>query len=231
MPAAPAPAPRSGDVSAAAAPLEAERRVATVLNAAARADDPAQERAILEAAENVRRAEAARRTVADTAARRLNEEANRAYWIKKDVAEALQLERRAFEVNPGDVEIAGNLAFYYLKQSPPHAEAAREVALHALTTNSPRYRTGRLEDWMSLGIASALMGRRQESENAFLAGAALGNNLDRTCRAALTAVATYGDAVRPAATALLRRVRAHGRSNESPYCAWPPDWTLARRYP
>ncbi len=164
-------------------------------------------------------------------ARRFNEEANRAYWIRRDVSEALQLERRAFEANPGDVEIAGNLAFYYLKQSPPHAEAAREVALHALTTSSPRYRTGRLEDWMSLGVASALMGRRQEAEHAFLAGAALGGNLDRTCRAALTAVATYGESVRPAAIALLRRVNAQGRSEESPFCQWPPNWGLAKRYP
>ena len=165
-----------------------------------------------------------------SAARRLNDEANRAFWIKQDYAEALRLERRAFEANPSDVEIAGNLAFYYLKQSPPHAEAARDVALHAVNTPS-RYRAGRLEDWMSLGIANALTGRRQEAEAAFITSAAVGNNLERACRGALNAVATYGEAVRPAATALLRRVRDQGRSNESPYCVWPPDWALGKHYP
>lgn len=164
------------------------------------------------------------------AARRLNDEANRAFWIKQDLAEALQLERRAYEANPSDVEIAGNLAFYYLKQSPPHAEAAREVALRALNAPS-RYGSGRLEDWMSLGVANALTGRRREAEEAFITSASAGNNVERACRGALNAVVSYGEAVRPAAIALLRRVNEQGRSRESPYCAWPPNWTLGRRYP
>jgi len=210
---------------------DAEHRIESVLDAAARSGGQPDD-ALIDAAGAVRAPEPIRTEGVNPAmARRLNEDANRAYWINHDVAEALQLARRAYEANPNDVEIAGNLAFYYLKQTPPHPQAAREVAMRALTANSSRYRTGRLEDWMSLGIASALMGRSQEAERAFLAGAALGNNLERTCRAALNAVATYGEAVRPAASALLRRLDAQGHSDASPYCAWPPDWSLGRRMP
>ena len=184
----------------------------------------------IDIAQENRNAASVARTIDPGAARRLNEDANHAFWIRQDVAEALRLERRAFEANPADVEIAGNLAFYYLKQTPPHAEAAREAALHALSTPS-RYRSGRLEDWMSLGVASALLGRRQDAENAFITSASIGNSVERACRGALNAVTTYGEAVRPAAIALLRRVNEQGRSRESPYCTWPPDWALGKRYP
>ncbi len=211
---------------------EAQRNVADVLAAAAQAERASQTPAVLDAAENVRRAQARRdraSSIDPARARRLNEEANRAYWVRQDLAEALDLERRAFEANPDDVEIAGNLAFYYLKQARPQADLARAAALHALTTPSGRYRTGRVEDWTSFGVANALLGRSAEARNAFLATAALSNDADRLCRAALSAVASYGDAVRGPATALLYRIYAQGRSRESPYCAWPPNWGAGRR--
>ncbi len=140
------------------------------------------------------------------------------------MAEALALEQRAFDANPNDVEVAGNLAFYYLKQARPQPDLARSAALHALTTPADRYHMGRIEDWTSLGIASALLGRSSEARDAFLATAALSADADRVCRAALSAVASYGQAVRGPATALLYRIYAQGRSRASPNCAWPPNW-------
>ncbi|MEO5701367.1 MAG: hypothetical protein ABIR61_12845 [Casimicrobiaceae bacterium] len=163
-------------------------------------------------------------------ARRLNDAASRAFWTRQDPAAALELERRAFAANPDDVEIAGNLAFYYLKQERPEARSARLLAIHALRGRAGHERAGRLEDWVSLGVASALAGEHGEAERAFAAGAKAATP-ERACRAALNAVASYGETVRHAATALLAQVHAAGRSAGSPYCAWPPDWRLGRRYP
>ncbi|MEP7207030.1 MAG: hypothetical protein ABI920_08825 [Casimicrobiaceae bacterium] len=163
-------------------------------------------------------------------ARRLNDAASRAFWTSQDPTAALALERRAFAANPDDVEIAGNLAFYYLKQERPEARSARLLAIHALRGRVGQERAGRLEDWVSLGVASALTGEHGEAERAFAAGAKTATP-ERACRAALNAVASYGESVRHAATALISQVHAEGRSGGSPYCAWPPDWRLGRRYP
>ena len=213
---------------------EAQRNVADVLAVAAQAERPDQNYDVLDAAENVRRGRSrivVTSRVDPALARKLNNAASRAYWDRRNVAEALALEQRAFDANPNDVEVAGNLAFYYLKQVRPQPELARWAALHALTTPADRYHMGRIEDWTSLGIASALLGRSNEGRNAFLATAALSADVDRVCRAALSAVASYGQAVRGPATALLYRIYAQGRSRESPNCAWPPNWAEGRRYP
>ena len=164
-------------------------------------------------------------------ARRLNEAARVAFSTRRSVRQALNLQFRAFGANPNDAEVAGNLAFLYLKQSPPQAEAARQLALFATTMSDARFPYGRFEDWTTLAAASALMGREQEARNAFFVSLALSPSLERSCRDALNAYASYGNRLRGPAEALLYRIQSWGRSNESPYCNWPPRWSAATRFP
>lgn len=164
-------------------------------------------------------------------ARRLNQAASQAFWDRSDAAEALRLQSMSFDANPADAEVAGNLAFFQLKQKPPQPQRARDAALQALTAPGSRNDTGRIEDWTSLAVAEALLGNQTNARAAFRVAAAMPGKLERTCRAALDATATYGEAVRPAASGLLEHVHRVGRSDASRYCQWPPNWAAGKRYP
>ena len=52
-------------------------------------------------------------------------------------------------------------------------DAARRLALYALTLPETPYVTGRLEDWTTFAIASALVGRERDARNAFFVTLAL----------------------------------------------------------
>jgi hypothetical protein len=41
----------------------------------------------------------------------------------------------------------------------------------------------------------------------------------------LSAMANYGERVREPVEAMLYRIHAQGRAYDSPYCAWPPNWS------
>jgi hypothetical protein len=210
-----------------------ERRVAAVLTIAGDSDVPAQDHAVRNAAgRTIPRfsAPAAWRDDLQTA-RRLNSSAARAYWSNEDTARALQLQLRAFAADPLDPEIAGNLAFYQLRARPPNLERARQLALHALAVRGDAFPFGRIEDWTSLAVTAALLGRAVDAERALFVVLALSPSLERSCRIALGSFANYGRPLEGPARALLARVHARGRSNESPFCTWPPDWSAARESP
>jgi len=162
--------------------------------------------------------------VASNEARRLNEAAAVAFWRRGSVQEALSLQIRAFGANPLDSNIAGNLALLHLKQHPPQADAARQLALHALITHESKYPTGRIEDWTVFAIASALSGRARDARNAWFVTLALAPSLDRQCRAAINAYAMYGERLRSPVEAMLYRVHTSGRSERSAFCDWPAYW-------
>ncbi len=150
----------------------------------------------------------------DEQARTLNDAAWVAYGRSSDVAEALALQTQAFGANPLDSEVAGNLAFLYLRERPPQAEAARRFALHALTLNDARFPSGRTEDWTTFAIASALTGHDSAARNAWFVALALTADLQRLCKAAVAAEAAHGEPLHPSVQALLQRVRssaAYGR--------------------
>jgi hypothetical protein len=136
---------------------------------------------------------------------------------------------RAFGADPHDLVLAGNLAFYYLKQRPARAEAARQLALYTLTMPDARYPDGRIEDWTNFAIASALTGRERDARNALFVTLALSQTVDRQCRIALAAVASHGDRLRAPTEAMLARIRSWGRSQESSFCRWPPSWSAGLR--
>jgi hypothetical protein len=155
-------------------------------------------------------------------ARQLNEAAQQAYFRRGDVQQAVHLMTRAFGANPLDAEVAGNLAFLRLRQQQP--EAARQLALHALTTPHPRYPYGRIEDWNTFAIASALTGRERDARNAWFVSLALASDVDRQCRTAVNAYARHGDRLRAPVEAMLRRVNDSGRAERAAFCEWPPPW-------
>ena len=124
---------------------------------------PCKERAVSDAAQAVwaRDDATTRASPAEAAeARRLNDEAIRAYWYRRNVAEAFELQMKAFGANPYDPEVAGNLAFLHLRVNPAQPEMARQLALHAIAVRGAQYPAGRLEDWNTYAVASALTGRR-----------------------------------------------------------------------
>ena len=167
--------------------------------------------------------------IAPSEARRLNEAASSAFWSERNVRRALNLQARAFGANPLDREVAGNFAFYLLKQRPAQAELARQLALHALTVSDPQMPNTRVDDWTTFAIASALAGRQRDAANALYVTLALSESLDRPCRSALAAYASHGERMRAPTEAMLYRIRAWGRSEESSFCRWPPSWSASAR--
>jgi len=212
---------------------QAQSEIARVLWVAASAQDPRQERAVVDAAMALAVSDAALHSfqgVEPANALRLNKEAQLAFWTRRNVSEAFDLQLKAFGANPRDPEIAGNLAFLHLKVNPLQPEVARQLALHAIAIRGSRFRPGRLEDWNTYAIASALTGRNVDARNALFVAVALANDVERNCIAGRSAIASYGERLREPVEAMLYRIHMQGRGYESAYCAWPPDWVARARY-
>jgi hypothetical protein len=210
----------------------AERRVLRVLHAAAHAENRWQNGDVLDAARTMQLGAdellpASGAASAD--ARLLHEAAETVFWGGRNALQALSLQTRAFGADPHDVSVAGNLAFYLLKQRPVRAETARELALYALALSDPRFPQGRIDDWTSFAIASALTGRERDARNALFVTLALSHSVDRQCRTALAAVNHYGERLRGPTEAMLARIHTWGRSQESSFCRWPPSWWAGAR--
>jgi hypothetical protein len=226
-------AARAGDLMANQMPRlaqRAERQVARVLFVAGRSEHAAGDDAIRAAAATIGRDgndALAGLSVSAREAQRLGEAARAEYARRGGTPEALALQARAFGANPLDVEAAGNLAFLLLRQRPAQAEAARQLAMHALTLHGARYPEGRIEDWATFAIASALAGRERDARNAFLVSLSLAPNLERHCKAALDVYAIYGERLRAPIEAMLQSANASGRANGSALCEWPPHWVVS----
>ena len=152
-------------------------------------------------------------------ARTLNDAARVAYERRGDIDEALRLQARAFAADPLDTEVAGNLAYYRLRNHPPEAETARQLALHALTLHDERFASGRIQDWTTLAIASALTGRDGDARGAWAVTLALAPDLRSHCSAAVRAENIYGERLHPSVEEMLERVRTsrgYGKCLASP---------------
>lgn len=210
----------------------AERRVLRVLHIAAQADTTGHTGDILQAARTVRVPTDDTLfsvKIAPGEAKRLNDAASNAFWNERNLRRALSLQARAFGANPLDREVAGNFAFYLLKQRPAQAETARQLAMHALTVSDPQLPSARVDDWATFAIASALAGRQRDATNALFVMLALSKSLDRPCRLALAAYASHGEKLRQPTEAMLYRIHSWGRSEESTFCRWPPSWSISAR--
>jgi len=142
----------------------------------------------------------------------------RAAWERQDIDRAIGLQQRAFRANPNDPEVAGNLAFLYLKARPPRPAQARQVALYALAARGSSFPAGREADWGTFAVASALEGREADAAQALFVMFALSKNPERACRAALLAMAQYGPAMAGPARSMLSRVRGRGSAATAPSC-------------
>ena len=205
---------------------QSHAQVSRVLLIAASAFHPAQDRGVTAAAATpgvVNDIAFVARDFAPLDARRWYDEARRAFWSRREIPDAMDLALKAFGANPYDPEIAGYLAFLYMKVLPAQPDRARQLALHAIGMRNKQYQTGRPEDWTTFAIASALTGREIDAKYGFYALVALTRNADLACRAALGALATYGERLREPVDALLYRVHVQGRSDGSRDCTWPAD--------
>jgi hypothetical protein len=213
--------------------VQAEPEVSRVLMVAARSQRSAQEHDIVAA---VRRTwpsgvvPPALGNDSPAVARQLNDQARQAFLTHRDPVEAFDLQLRAFGANPRDAEVAGNLAFLYLKLSPPQPEIARQVVLHAMALNSVQLHTTRADDWLTFAVANALIGRQDDATNALYVSIALTQDLERSCKAALGAMAGYGERLKQPVQAMMLRIHSQGRDYESPFCSWPPRGNIARTY-
>lgn len=205
----------------------AERLVLRVLFAAGRGDGAQADDEIRQAATTLRLGPAEPLAVLSTSEARALDEAAQQAQRRGDLAAAIELMTRAFAANPLDADVAGDLAALRLRASSAQAAAARQLALHALTTPHPRHPQGRLDDWTTLAIANALTGRERDARHAWYVTLALAPNADRLCRIALNAYVRHGERVRPSIDALLQRAEASGRAARSASCDWPPRWAGA----
>ena len=215
------------------AAARAQADVARVLRVAAYAAHPAQEGEIVDA---VHRGWPTHRIATNApgtwpaSARQLSGDARRAYVVQRNVGQAFELQLRAFGANPGDPDVAGDLAFLLLKVNPAQAETARQLSLHAIALRPSQRRAPLADDWSTLAIASGLTGREADATNALYVVVALSRNLDRDCRTALGAIDRHGDLMLAPVQAMMLRIRQHGRHGESPNCAWPVNSRMARGY-
>lgn len=201
----------------------AERLVLRVLFAAGRGEGTQADDEIRQAATQLRLAPAEALSVVSTSEARSLDDAAQQAQRRGDLASAITLMTRAFAANPLDADIAGDLAALRLRSSSAQAGAARQLALHALTTPHARHPQGRLDDWTTLAIASALTGRDRDARHAWYVTLALAPSTERLCRIALNAYVRHGERLRPSIDALLQRAEASGRAT-GPACDWPPRW-------
>ena len=209
----------------------AERMVLRVLVAAGRADEGGSDDDEIRLAASGIRLAPEDPLLSRTAVRESRQfhEGARMALRRGDLAEAVGLQTRAFGANPVDAEIVGALAQLRLRQGPGQAEAARRLALHALTLHDWKYPSGRIEDWNTFAVASALSGHERDARNAWLVALALAGGSERQCRAAIDAYALYGEALRSPVEAMLYRASAAGRATRSRLCEWPPHWSASTR--
>jgi hypothetical protein len=208
----------------------AERLVLRVLFIAAQPEGADRDDDVRQAASRLRLAPPEPLAVISTQdARVMSEQARDIVARRGDSAAALGLLTRAFAADPLDMEVASNLASLWLRQRPAQADTARQLSLHALTLPHAAHPYGRMKDWTTFAVASALTGRERDARNAWLVTLALAPSVESQCRAALNAYATHGEPVRRSVEDMLARLHSTGRSQRSPSCEWPPHWAASGR--
>jgi hypothetical protein len=204
---------------------QARIQIAPVLRSAADAHHPSYDRTVVALASAPGTLDAAfvDQAAAPREARRLHDDARRAYWSRRDVREVLDLELKAFGANPNDAEIVGHLAFLHLHTRPMQADRARLLALHALGLRSPAFPAGRPDDWITFAVASALTSRPIDATQGLYAAVAVASDPEHVCQAALAALEAHGERLREPVDALLARLQSQGRIDGSRACVRRPQ--------
>ncbi len=155
-------------------------------------------------------------------ARPLNEQALNALRAGSDPAEVYRIQLLAFEADPLDLEIAGNLAIYALRAGRIYD--ARDLAVYALSLPRNEDKTGRTADWATLAATYAVFGEHPKATNALFVTLGITTDIEKRCYSAVYSVKnTYGAALRQATEAMFERIRDQDLSM-SPECALPISW-------
>jgi hypothetical protein len=128
----------------------------------------------------------------------------------------------AFQADPLDAEIAGNLAICILRLE--RISDARIIAMYALSLPRSPEKTGRTSDWATLAAAYAAAGDHQKAKQALFVTLAIAPDPAKRCYSAVYSVKnTYGPALRAATERMFERVRDQGISSAME-CALPIEW-------
>lgn len=139
-----------------------------------------------------------------------------------DVRDVCRLMGDAFQADPLDAEIAGNLAICILRLE--RVSDARIIAMYALSLPRSPEKTGRTSDWATLAAAYAAAGDHQKAKQALFVTLAITPDPARRCYSAVYSVKnTYGPSLRAATEMMFERVRDQGISNATE-CALPIEW-------
>jgi hypothetical protein len=208
---------------------EAQRSVARVLYAAGRSEHIRDDDDVRASAAAVARSAGdplGGMTLLPRDAQQLNDQARAEYARRGGTSDVLMLQVRAFGANPMDAEVAGNLAFLLLRQRPAQAEAARQLALHALTLRTP---PGRCADRRLGDVRDREAPHRPRARCAQRAPRhARARTQPRPpvqggarCRRALWRAAARS------VEAMLQSAHSSRAGQQSAFCEWPPHWVVS----
>lgn len=156
-------------------------------------------------------------------ATRLNTQALAKFNTEGDILGAYKLQLAAFEANPFNSEVAGNLAIY--AQSLSRLDEALSAVSLALALPRPPDKTGRTADWATLAAIYAKQGDIDRATDALYVTLGMASDVSARCYSAIySTINVYGDPLRPATERMIERVHAQGLSR-APACRLPIDWT------
>jgi hypothetical protein len=154
--------------------------------------------------------------------RSLNEAALKSLKSQGDPQESFGLQQQAFEADPLDSEVAGNLAIFALRANQD--EQARAMSIYALSLPRQTGKTGRTADWATLAASYAVLGDQQKAREALYVTLAIAADVSKRCSSAVYSVRnTYTAALKEATEAMFERIKERSLSS-SQECALPISW-------
>ncbi|MGF6635236.1 hypothetical protein [Paraburkholderia sp. MM6662-R1] len=155
-------------------------------------------------------------------ARKLDKKALSAFYEGSDPKSAYGIQLKAFDADPLDTEIAGNLAIYAFRTG--RTAEARMYVLYALSLPRPLRRSGRTADWATLAAIDAAAGDAADARAALYVTLAIAPDVKVRCKSAKDSVNNiYGPVLRDATEAMFERIRDQSLS-EDEECATPIQW-------
>ncbi len=136
--------------------------------------------------------------------------------------QVVEVQRRAFAADPGDIEIAGDLAIYLLRAGDP--DSAYKYAIYAMSLPRSPKSPGRTTDWSTIAAALASRGDQERAASALFVTLAISKDISKRCATAVRATRlVYGPVLRQATEAMFQRVNERQLS-DAPECALPIVW-------
>jgi len=156
-------------------------------------------------------------------ANKLNAEALNSWHSANDRERALALQLRAFDANPLNAEIAGNLATYALQTND--MEAAKNYVHLALSLTRPPDKSGRTADWATLAAIYSMQGDTDRATQALYVTLGMAPDIGKRCYSAIySTINVYGETLRIPTERMLRRIQDLDLSR-APACRLPIDWS------